>query len=512
MKKLDITKSVHDLVAIDPEVKAIMAEAGFKDITNPIALNSVGKIMTIPKGSAIKGIPMDHIRQVFAAHGFELVEGEAAPAPAPAQPKAEASDLPEKAETKEDRARLLEDYVRRLSAGEDLESVRADFVRNFETVDASEIMDAEQKLIRGGVPAAKVQKLCDVHSALFHGAACEGALDVDSVVDAAVSRIRAEGQAKEPASQKMAKDLIQIQGHPLQIFHQENEKIQANIEAGREAADAYESGEGTEAGLRETLSKMRMTALHYAKKGDLIYPVLKVNYHTEAPSQVMWGVDDEIRDAMSELDGASAIDGKWLEDYRAVLTRAEEMIFKEESILYPICAQNLQDEEWKEMYREIQAYPPVLLGSYPVWKEAEEAEPALEADFGGAGEVTFPSGHLTPRQIRGMLNTIPMEITFIDEDSINRYFDESGDKLFKRPLSALDREVWHCHPPKIEEMVRQIIRDLKAGKRDSFDVWMQKGGEPVLVRYMAVRDEQGYVGTMECVQKMGFAEKHFEED
>lgn len=35
---------------------------------------------------------------------------------------------------------------------------------------------------------------------------------------------------------------------------------------------------------------------------------------------------------------------------------------------------------------------------------------------------------------------------------------------------------------------------------------------PLLVRYMAVRNEEGkYVGTLECVQKMGFALKYFTE-
>jgi DUF438 domain-containing protein len=59
-------------------------------------------------------------------------------------------------------------------------------------------------------------------------------------------------------------------------------------------------------------------------------------------------------------------------------------------------------------------------------------------------------------------------------------------------------------------MARQIIQNLRSGARDSVDVWLNKRGEPVLVRYMAVRDRNGeYVGTLECVQKMGFARDHF---
>lgn len=110
-----------------------------------------------------------------------------------------------------------------------------------------------------------------------------------------------------------------------------------------------------------------------------------------------------------------------------------------------------------------------------------------------------------------MLNTIPMELTFIDENSVNRYFNDGDEmKLFKRPLMAIDREVFSCHPPKIEPMVRSIIEDFRKGNRDCVDVWNSRDGHPVLVKYMAVRDKDNqYVGTLECVQKMDFAEKHF---
>lgn len=75
---------------------------------------------------------------------------------------------------------------------------------------------------------------------------------------------------------------------------------------------------------------------------------------------------------------------------------------------------------------------------------------------------------------------------------------------------AIDREVFSCHPPKIEPMVRQIIEDFRSGKRDRVPVWMEKNGRVMLVTYMAVRDRAGnYVGTAELVQDMEFAKEHF---
>ena len=148
-----------------------------------------------------------------------------------------------------------------------------------------------------------------------------------------------------------------------------------------------------------------------------------------------------------------------------------------------------------------------------VQSSAKTAQPLDKTVQSSAKTVQRPiplgSGSLTPEQMEGVLNTIPMELSFVDEDDINRFFND-GDKLFKRPDMAIGRDVYACHPPRYEAMVRQIIGDFRAGTRDHVDVWMDKGGEPVLVRYMAVKNNDGkYIGTLECVQKMKFAEEHF---
>lgn len=125
-------------------------------------------------------------------------------------------------------------------------------------------------------------------------------------------------------------------------------------------------------------------------------------------------------------------------------------------------------------------------------------------------EIRMPGGHLTIAQLTALLNTIPMEITFVDVDNINRFFNE-GPKDFKRPGMAIDREVFSCHPPKIESTVRRIIGEFRVGALDEVPIWMDKNGKCMLVRYMAVRDKEGkYLGTLELVQDMGFAKEHFQ--
>ncbi|ESL04248.1 hemerythrin HHE cation binding domain protein [Catonella morbi ATCC 51271] len=500
-KKIDFSKTVFELTNEYPEIKDIMVELGFTEIVKEELRNSMGKIMTIPKGAMVKGIPMPDIIAAFMAHGFELT-GEM---PVMAG-KAEAEQPVSNEEKPKTRTEQLKDYLKRLGKGEDLEAVRADFVKNFASVEASEIMRAEQELIKEGTPITEIQKLCDIHSALFHGATKEEKIaNAEKAVEASLmkEKIAAELAKRDSFPKKdysdkheRAAELVKITGHPLYTFTKENEALTALLEE-------YKTTRA-----EETFTKIRDISIHYAKKGDLLYPHLKVKYGVSGPSAVMWTVDDEIRDELGKLAKITERNEEWNNQTDAVLKRAEEMIYKEQNILFPICAVNFTEDEWFGIYQDSKDYALCFGVENAQWEEAENVKTEVKA--GSENEIVMPGGHMTVPQLTALLNTIPVEITFIDENDINRFFNE-GPKVFKRPGMAIDRDVYSCHPPKIEPMVRSILDDFKSGKRDSVQIWMDKGGRTMLVTYMAVRDKSGkYLGTTEVVQDMEFAKEHFQ--
>lgn len=452
-----------------------------------------------------------------------------------------------------DRIEKLKSYLKRLGEGESLEAVRKDFAAEFQGVEASEIMKAEEAILAEGTPITEVQKLCDVHSALFHG-----------------TTDYSNKHEKSAA-------LSQVKGHPLQTFTRENEALTKLIDRMKELlhdtdettgsgslhADEKQTDTGNLPQIAALLLKIREVAVHYAKKGDLLYPHLNARYGIAGPSAVMWTADDEIRDELGalckalqkgrETAGPNATgskgketaeqnatgsfqspqgDVKWLERLQKVLLRAEEMIYKENHILFPNCAVNFTEEDWMGIYRDAKDYADCLDVHGEVWEEAEnwlrkekEAKKTVfkgtkdsqasegEEDRAGSnfsdGVIHMPGGHMTIRQLTALLNTIPLEISFIDAEDRNCYFNE-GPKVFKRAQMALGRSVFTCHPPKVETMVRRIIGEFREGTLDRVPVWMDKGGRTMLVTYMAVRDESGeYMGTMELVQDMEFAKEHF---
>jgi len=497
MKQLDLSRTVYEICTADPQAKDILAAQGFVDVVKPGLLASLGRMTTIPQGAARRGIDLAALVAAFAAAGYDVASPSGQPAPGgrPAVPARESAD------GRDGRVAMLKEYVRQLSAGTDMEQVRRQFVDHFRDVDAVEIAQAEQQLIDGGTPVADVQRLCDVHSALFHGATRQ------ERIAQAEAKVAAGAASRQQVRQSAAARLIDTAGHPLAVLTAENRRLTQAIED-LQAALAGTAEPGT---VMAMLEDLRGLLGHYAKKGDLIYPLLNMTYGISGPADVMWGVDDEIRDELKAL----AISGPGRADFKArmakVLTRGREMVYKEENILYPLCAQQFSTDDWMCMYYEMPAYQQPGQPALDRWAQAEDSRTRLQARPAPAndGPISLGGGSMTPAQIAAVLDTIPMELSFIDQDDVNRYFNAGG-KLFKRPAMAIGRSVFSCHPPKYAALARRVIDTLRSTDRASVDVWMEKGGQPVLVRYMAVRDAAGaYLGTLECVQPMGFAQQRF---
>ena len=543
-KKLDLSKSVYDLVKEYPEVTDIMKELGFSEITNKVMLNSVGKIMTIPKGAKMKGVSMIDIVGAFMKAGFTLEgdmpnlsgddaesAGHSGVEPTEVATKSNVTDVSAKvasstvaanavetnaaasttakANTEEnseakaedavqdsERVEQLKGFLKRLGTGEELGAVREDFASQFAHVEASEIMKAEQGLMREGTPLAEVQQLCDLHSALFHGSTIHEQMESEH------AKVEAVLEAQEKS--KSVVSLIETVGHPLHQLTEENKALDALIESIRpKVAD--------KTATVDDVNAVRQVSVHYAKKGDLLYPHLKVAYDISGPSMVMWTVDGDIRDQLGDLAKSSQSVDDWYRRFDELLTRAQEMIYKEQNILFPICAENFSKEDWYQIYKDTVQYEDIFGVTRIAWPEADAALAAQTTKPSGDNNaIGLIGGTLTVDQLDAMLNTMPMEVTFVDHEDINRYFND-GEKVFKRPTTAIGRDVYSCHPPKVEPIVRGIIDSFRKGDRDNVAVWLEKQGRPFYVNYMAVRDQNNnYIGTLELVQDMQFAKEHFD--
>lgn len=377
------------------------------------------------------------------------------------------------------RKQTIKNIIKQLHEGKTVEEVKQQFEEAFEDVSASEITTAEAALIAEGVSASEIQRLCDVHASVFKGT---------------IEEIH-----QHPSN------AILIPGHPLNTLMRENLAISRIMNQEIKPYLKNLDGEESYKYLLEGVNHLSQIELHYQKKENLFFPYME-KYGIVAPPQVMWGVDDEIRADIKEiktlLEQDSKVDSVITQKIEDVMTRVEEMIFKEENIMAPMLLDHLTQEEWKKiadesheigfLIRKVSEWNPVIPTKDAVVKEEENVQEGL---------IKLPSGIFTTEQLTCMLNTLPFDITFVDKDDFVKYFSEGKERTFIRTRSIIGRNVSNCHPPASVHIVEKIVNDFKTGRKDQEDFWIKLGDKFVLIRYYAVRNDKGeYLGVLEVTQ------------
>ncbi len=390
----------------------------------------------------------------------------------------------------------LKELIIRLHNGATLEEAQKDFKKLTVGVTATEITEMEQALVNEGMPVSDIQRLCDVHAAVFKGS---------------IEDIHNDDAYVSPEFEE---------GHPVNTFKRENRAIEELIEKEVMLLAKNYSDDKTidkKNALINVLKKLGDIDIHYKRKENLLFPYME-RYDITAPPQVMWGVDDEIRDKLkSILSGLEEIEFPIVHDeIKELVNQINEMIFKEEEIMFPMVLESFTQDEWLEIEQASAEIGYILIDSVKRWKPKTDST-AKNAKAGeiksdltvstvqkdSAAKVLFDAGSLTAEEINSILNTVPIDMTFVDSNNRVKYFTQGKERIFDRPITIIGREVKHCHPPKSVHIVEQIVADLKSGKKDNEDFWIKMGEVFVYIRYFAVRNKQGeFLGTLEVSQNI----------
>jgi len=378
------------------------------------------------------------------------------------------------------RQEQLKSIIKQIHDGLPLEEAKKIFKEQLGSVETDEIIAMEHALIEEGMAMEEVQRLCDVHAAVFDGS---------------ISDIH------------KAKDVTEIEGHPAQVLLNENTRIQKLID--EEIKPFIGKGDATSI-LMLNIGFERLSEVnkHYARKEQLLFPGLEKRGITSIP-QVMWGVDNEIREAIKEvlsmLKDKEINKEKLHKQIKAVITKVEDMIVKENNILLPLLTEKLSLYDWilaDEGSSEIGYF---LTPPKTSWKDSKSnnvlKELPKENKQTEESVVKFDAGELTHAEINAILNTVPFDMTFIDKEGKVKYFTQGKERIFDRPITILGRHVNMCHPPQSVHIVEKIVNSFKDGSKDHEDFWIDFHNQFVHIRYYAVRDKNGeYLGTLEVTQ------------
>ncbi|MFD3262145.1 DUF438 domain-containing protein [Paenibacillus lentus] len=390
------------------------------------------------------------------------------------------------------RQQMLKEIIKELHEGKSVEEVKARFEEAVGDVTVAEISAMEHALMEEeGIPVSEVQRLCSVHTAIFKGS------------------IEEIHRSSKPEEQP---------GHPVHTFKLENREIERHVNFKLELhKDKFHREEGTEIiyKLVEDLNLLLDLDKHYSRKENLLFPYLE-KYGIYGPTKVMWGVDDAIRAMIKEIkekllgyNGDRAAKNMLMIDLERLITEVNEMIFKEENILLPMALEKLTEDEWVKIAAESEEIGYCLVAPEEKW--IPERVP-LAFDEGGEGTenghlpnglIRFETGILSVAQLEAIMNHLPVDLTFIDEQDVVRYFSHGKERIFARTKAVIGRTVQNCHPPQSVHVVNDLLADFKAGRKDTEDFWIPFKDKFVYIRYFAIRGDDGkYMGTLEFTQNI----------
>jgi DUF438 domain-containing protein len=383
------------------------------------------------------------------------------------------------------RKELLKHMILQLHEGKAPEAVKKQLIKLLGKVPYNDVVEVEQELISEGLPQEEVLKLCDVHT-----------MALDGVLD------HTEAKTAQP-------------GHPVHTFKEENRALRKEIQA---LEHLYEDIKKTKSRdqlggfydeIHQHFNALMDVEKHYLRKENLLFPFLEKHGITGPPT-VMWGKHDETREllkgaieALGATDEISVEEAKTVVDL--VLTPAskavDDMISKEEEILFPMSLDTLEDSEWYEIEKQSIEYGFCLYDPKVRWSpEGLEMEEKERAE---TGKIQLPSGSFNVDELTAILNIIPFDMTFVDKDDRVRYFTQGRERIFARSRAILGRNVRQCHPPSSVHIVEKILEDFKSGKEDHTAFWITLKEKFIHIEYVALRDEDGgYLGTLEVSQDL----------
>lgn len=443
---LKATTKILDLAKEYPFLFDTLVEISpkLKRLRNPILQKTIGKRATLTDVSKMSKVPLNRLF-VLLSESISKNANEEVVIDKEDQEKGEWQEELDK------RQRKLKDLVVGLHEGEELEGLQAQFKEILVDVSATEIAEMEQSLISSGeLTAQQVTALCDIHVQVF-----KESLDVQ----------------EKPET---------IPGHPIHTYMSENKEAQRLVDLLKESPED-----------ESTLEELKKIIVHYTRLQNQLFPLLEKAEIT-GPSTVMWAKQDEIREMLNKADESNLTE---------VLAAVEDMIYKEENILFPMSLENLSEYDWVKVRvgEEEIGYAWITPG--------DEWKPITPLDIHQADQepespgITLNTGNLTLKEVDLLLRHIPVDLSFVGVDERVKYYSATDDRIFPRSPGVIGRGVINCHPQKSFDKVQKIMDAFKAGTQDKAVFWIELGGKFLVIAYYAVKDDKGdFIGTLEVSQ------------
>ena len=307
-------------------------------------------------------------------------------------------------------------------------------------------------------------------------------------------------------------------GHPIRTYLDEADAIKAVISK----METLLQGKFIKNQWAELYEKLSQINVHFSRKQNQLYAALEKKGF-DKPSKVMWTLDNDVRDIIKKAQGllSENKDNEFVDLQAEVIEMVRDMMVKEVEILFPTSMELLTHEDFVEMragddeigYCLIES--PMPYGAKSEKQSEKSSESELLSDLaavlnkhgildkpGGKDEVLdVRQGKLTLEQINLLFRHLQVDLSYVDENEIVKFYSDTKHRVFPRSPGVIGREVQNCHPRESVGTVEEIIKAFKSGEQDQAEFWLEMGGKFIYIVYNAVRDDAGnFRGVLEMMQ------------
>jgi len=291
-------------------------------------------------------------------------------------------------------------------------------------------------------------------------------------------------------------------GHPVKVYFEENQLI-TSLLTQLIAAPIAEDFEK----FFNLFNQLAEVEKRFARKENQLFPYLEKHGWT-GPSQGMWAFHDKIRDSFRTA--RQCLENK---EFSAVETQLyliiddlQGLMHIEEVRLFPNALDLLSTEDWQEMRSGDEEIGWMLADEptpYPAKAYVHPGDDRRKRrlPFSTEDRIHLNEGYMTGEQLNLMLQFMPVDLTYVDENDRVIFYNRGENRVFPRSAGVIGREVKFCHPPKSVDSVLQILSEFKKGTQDKAEFWINFKDRKIHIRYFAIRDNEGdYKGVIEMSQ------------
>jgi DUF438 domain-containing protein len=292
------------------------------------------------------------------------------------------------------------------------------------------------------------------------------------------------------------------EGHPVSIYYQEKEIIKGLLEEISEVDAKAELQKYT-----NIFNQLQTIEKRFARKENQLFPFLEKK-GWNGPSQGMWGFHDNLREQFRLL--RKNMDTKEFDKIKTntpfLVEGISRLMKMEDNVLFPNALNLLTEKDWIEMRKGEEEMGWMLPETPAPFPNVEYIHPSedftiREMTFSTENTSHYDEGYMTVEQVNLLLKTMPLDLTFVDENDKVIFYNRGEERVFPRSAGIIGREVKFCHPPKSVGTVLKIIEGFKNGTQNESSFWINFKDRLIYIRYFAVRDaDKNYKGVIELSQ------------